>query len=369
MNSNIYGKGIICNRDTRQEAINKNWINYSLIILLVLFLILLLFSIGFFVHKDLPTVNYDPIVGITFGVLGVLGCFGTILWNESKYKDKIKYFDNPNDIELLRQNKTDIKNKIKEINQKIYNIKWEKNTQTLDYLQKELDTLRSDLGILKNEYNKLVKTNELYANIKIFNNNFIYDIFNINDIKDLNNYKTIASNINNYRTDLQRLLSNDAEIKELNIFIDIESLLKTDLKDMGELYRQLSILENFKNNTLLKVLESKTKEANDLKEKYKEINKIDILLKELEDTTLTEEAFKKKHEDLDKFINNLTKSLAGIDEKHSKYKDELTSVLKKKRDELDAQHLQAHQDLEKLSNIPNIPRLSDLLSKSSINSP
>jgi|LauGreDrversion4_2_1035121.scaffolds.fasta_scaffold61650_2 hypothetical protein len=363
MNSNIYGKGIICNRDTRQEAINKNWINYSLIILLVLFLILLLFSIGFFVHKDLPTVNYDPIVGITFGVLGVLGCFGTILWNESKYKDKIKYFDNPNDIELLRQNKTNIKNKIKEINEKTYNIKWEKNTQTLDYLQTELDKLRSDLGGLKNEYNKLVKANELYANIKIFNNNFIYDIFNINDIKDLNNYKTIATNIYKDITNFQQLLSNDAEKKELNIFIDIESLLRKDLKDMGELYGQLSIRDTFKDNTLLKVLESKTKEANDLKEKYDKINQIDTLLKELEDTTLTEEAFKQKHDDLDKFINNLTQSLSNIDETHSKYAKELNSALQKQRDALEAKQLQERQDFEKKTINPNKPLVSRLLSK------
>jgi t-SNARE complex subunit (syntaxin) len=45
MNSNIYGKGIICNRDTREEARNKNWINYGIIIVLVLFLILLIFSV------------------------------------------------------------------------------------------------------------------------------------------------------------------------------------------------------------------------------------------------------------------------------------------------------------------------------------
>lgn len=344
MNSNIYGKGIICNRDTREEGRNKNWINYFIIIVLVLFLILLIFSVGFFIHQDSPNVDFDPIVGIVFGVLGVLGCFGGIYWNESTYKDKIKYFANPDDIKQLEQNKKDIKAKIQEINDKNWEIRTEKGKillkqnskvapinndvqSKLSKLQEELSKLQPQLNNLQYNYNILVNANEIYNNIKEFNNNFIKELYNIQDIKYLDNYKTFASNLGNEINKFNQYDTfdkqfNDDEKIEIKKFNGIKSIINnTEINNLTQLYSALHKVDTFKDTGILSLFDSKLKEFADLQKDYDKINEINKLMKELEDTQISKDDYNKKHARLDKLINSLSQSMHKIDDIHKKELD------------------------------------------------
>lgn len=380
MNSNIYGKGIICNRDTREEGRNKNWINYFIIIVLVLFLILLIFSVGFFIHQDSPNVDFNPMVGIVFGILGVLGCFGGIYWNESTYKDKIKYFANPDDIKQLEQNKKDIKAKIQEINDKNWEIRTEKGKillkknskvapinndlqSKLSKLQEELSDLQQQLNNLQYNYNILVNANEIYNNIKEFNNNFIKELYNIQDIKYLDNYKTIASNLGNEINKFNQF--NEDENKEINKFNDIKLIIiKDNLKDLNQLYSALSTVDTFKDTGILSLLDSKSKEFADLQAKYVEIesnnNTIDNLLMSLKQTNISNEEYNTKHAQLEELLNKMVATISSIDDAHfaeakkqldrrQELKQEAEERFKKEQQEKENK---LKQELEQIKNIP-----------------
>jgi hypothetical protein len=108
-------KNAICSVDDRESAKERNKWSKIILVVLILFLLLLIFSIGFYIRQNNSDLKYDPIYGIVFGVLGIIGCIIGHYYNSKTYIENSKYDENDTDIESLKNNKQEIKSLLNQI--------------------------------------------------------------------------------------------------------------------------------------------------------------------------------------------------------------------------------------------------------------
>lgn len=126
-------KNAICSVDNRESEKKRNKWSKIILTVLIIFIILLIFSIGFYIRQNNSNSKYDPIYGIVFGVLGILVCIVGHYYNTKTYIDNSKYDDDDSDIESLKNNKKEIRTILNEISS----------------LQKEISTLQRKLSYEK----------------------------------------------------------------------------------------------------------------------------------------------------------------------------------------------------------------------------
>ncbi len=143
-------KNAICSIDNRESAKERNKWSKIIFVVLIVFLILLIFSIGFYIRQSNNDSKYDPIYGIVFGCIGIIGCVLGHYFNSKTYLEKSKYDDDDTDIESLKNNKKEIKTTLKEIS----SLKKE-----ISLLQRNLiyENKKRDLAALKEKSKQIVQ--------------------------------------------------------------------------------------------------------------------------------------------------------------------------------------------------------------------
>ena len=143
-------KNAICSIDNRESGKKRNKWTKIILTVLIIFIILLIFSIGFYIRQNNTNISYDPIYGIILGCIGIIGCIIGHYFNSKTYLENSKYDDDDTDIESLKNNKKEIRNTLKEIS----SLKKE-----ISSLQRNLiyENKKRDLAALKEKSNQIVQ--------------------------------------------------------------------------------------------------------------------------------------------------------------------------------------------------------------------
>ena len=136
-------KNAICSVDNRESGKKRNKWTKIIFVVLIVFLTLLIFSVGFYIRQNNTNIPYDPIYGIIFGGIGILGCIIGHYYNTKTYIDNSQYDDEDTDIESLKNKKKEIRTTLEKISS----------------LQKEISSLQRKLnyGKIKDKSKQIIQ--------------------------------------------------------------------------------------------------------------------------------------------------------------------------------------------------------------------
>jgi len=268
-------KNAICSVDDRESAKERNKWSKIILVVLILFLLLLIFSIGFYIRQNNSDLKYDPIYGIVFGVLGIIGCIIGHYYNSKTYIENSKYDENDTDIESLKNNKQEIKSLLNQISALKKDIFVLQRTLNYENLKQKSIKLKDKSAQMIQDYKNKSKVqpiiqsqndqSQLLENTAENVDNLNKELYSISEESEDNKLPLVRQNAQS------NLLSGQGESEDNKLLLVRQNA-------------QSNLLSNNKIDEIKEKINNKQLELNSLNTNLVRLKKEYILLKEVSDT-------------------------------------------------------------------------------------
>lgn len=225
-------KNAICSVDNRESGKKRNKWTKIIFVVLIVFLTLLIFSVGFYIRQNNTNMPYDPIYGIVFGGIGILGCIIGHYYNTKTYIDNSQYDDEDTDIESLKNNKKEIRTTLDKISS----------------LQKEISSLqrKSNYGKLKDKSKQIIQDYKKKPTVLPiqYDKKVLLKSGNKKRLDVITEEDEGSDNVKSLNAITETITSKQNQIKTLNTYLLSLKETYKELKKSNDAYNELQNSDN-----------------------------------------------------------------------------------------------------------------------------